>query len=282
MPKLNVNQRKQLIDQLVVNCDCESLQMFTANDRELLENTADDGLLRLNQSFQVAKRNELVVNQLGQGLNVGGTTLSFALNAEGELMAQPKKKDEGEDEEGDGEISEAGGEHSDGSGGDDVDGKKGMADGAGIPLSGGDFNQSSKYTGNVRKVAKPPTANQWLATAPPEIRSVVQNAMRVETKQKQDLVKRITANARNRFKPEALMRKGLDELTALADLAGPVHNEYEFEEFTEASEPTANYLGAAAGLSANSQGKGESDSDMLIPVTVNWAEESPSFKKKKA
>lgn len=65
------------------------------------------------------------------------------------------------------------------------------------------------------------TENRYLAQLPPRIRSVVINALKFEQAQKRSLVNQITANSRNRFSEGYLMRMGVDELQALADLATP-------------------------------------------------------------
>jgi len=65
------------------------------------------------------------------------------------------------------------------------------------------------------------TENQYLNFLPPRIRSVVVNAIKFEQAQKAQLVGSITANSRNRFSSQYLMRMSLDELQALADLASP-------------------------------------------------------------
>jgi hypothetical protein len=66
---------------------------------------------------------------------------------------------------------------------------------------------------------KPKTAQEWLAEAPPEIRSAVNNAMDFERRQKDELIKRVTKNERNPFSKEWLNSKSLEELQGLATLA---------------------------------------------------------------
>lgn len=88
------------------------------------------------------------------------------------------------------------------------------------------------------------TENQYIASMPPRIRSVVLNALKFEQAQKKQLVGQITANKRNRFSEQYLMNMGVDELQALSELAmprqrqhsvytgaagGPVHNEMDID-----------------------------------------------------
>lgn len=77
--------------------------------------------------------------------------------------------------------------------------------------------------------SKPKTAQEWLAVAPPEIRSAVTNAMRIEGEEKQKLVTRLTANVGDKKVKERLTTnlaaKSLDELRDLVLLAPPVQNE---------------------------------------------------------
>jgi hypothetical protein len=96
------------------------------------------------------------------------------------------------------------------------------------------------------------TENQYLRRLPPRIQSVVMNALRFEQEQKRQLVGRITTNRRNRFSEGYLMRMGLDELQALAEIASPVRNS-----------PT--YAAAAGGPTFN-ESQVDRDDILTIPV----------------
>ena len=98
-------------------------------------------------------------------------------------------------------------------------------------------------------VAGSVTENEWLVKAPPRIRSVVTNALKFEHQQKVNLVGTITANSRNRFSERYLMRMGIDELQALADLAAPRRN----------------YMAAAGGPTLN---EANIDRDDILTVPV--------------
>lgn len=65
------------------------------------------------------------------------------------------------------------------------------------------------------------TLNDYLETMPPEVRAVVTNALATEAAEKKKLIATITVNKANVFKPEALAKKDLLELKAIARLAAP-------------------------------------------------------------
>ena len=105
------------------------------------------------------------------------------------------------------------------------------------------------------------TANEWLASAPPEIQSTVRYAMSIEKKERDGLVARLVANVQGRQR-EALQKrlagKPLDELYDLLALA------------PRTAEPVVNYLGAAgADLTANVS----HDEDNYLPLpAMNYSE----------
>ena len=66
---------------------------------------------------------------------------------------------------------------------------------------------------------RPRTAKQWLEEAPAEIRSVVNNAIAFEQRQKDELITAITKNERCLFTKDYLKARSLEELQALATLA---------------------------------------------------------------
>lgn len=85
--------------------------------------------------------------------------------------------------------------------------------------------------------AKPKTAKEWLAEAPPEIQSVVRNAMATEQRQREALVEKITSNQANIFSKEYLLTRPLDELEGIAALAAQAPAE---PLYTGASVPALN------------------------------------------
>lgn len=63
------------------------------------------------------------------------------------------------------------------------------------------------------------TADQYVASAPPAVAEVLRRALAREQAEKDALVASLVANSRNRFTEAALRDKGIDELTAMVDLA---------------------------------------------------------------
>lgn len=72
---------------------------------------------------------------------------------------------------------------------------------------------------------KPVTVDDYIATAPAEIQSVLSRAIARDRAEKDELVKAILANKRNKFAETVLRAKDLDELEALAAL-GEVAPDY--------------------------------------------------------
>jgi hypothetical protein len=105
---------------------------------------------------------------------------------------------------------------------------------------------------------KPITADEWMAAAPPEIQSVVRNAMETEHLQKLEQVKIITANKANLFTEDQLLKRPLGELRAIAALAK-----------VEESRPS--YFGSSVPATNAQSDKVDEDDYLAIPV-INWAE----------
>jgi hypothetical protein len=106
--------------------------------------------------------------------------------------------------------------------------------------------------------AKPITADEWMAAAPPEIQSVVRNALATELQAKQDLAKVILANKANMFQEDALLMKPVSELQAIAALA-------------KVEEVRPSYFGASVPV-GNQQKPAVDENDFLPLPTINWAE----------
>ena len=112
----------------------------------------------------------------------------------------------------------------------------------------------------------PQTDEEWLAQAPAGIRAVVTNAIAAETKQKEGLVKQITANEKNTYTPEFLMTKDPEELTALAALAT--------NSTVEEVQAIPHFIGAAPGAGKNrttNRGAGFADEDQdMVFEPMAW------------
>ena len=70
--------------------------------------------------------------------------------------------------------------------------------------------------------AKPVTAEDFIANAPPEIAEVLKNGLAIQAGRKSGYVKALLANGRNRFSEPELTLKSLEELENLAALANVV------------------------------------------------------------
>lgn len=135
--------------------------------------------------------------------------------------------------------------------------------------------------------ARPKTAKEWLAEAPPEIQSAVQNAMRIDMRERQVLASRLVANiadeTRRKEKFASLMQRDLAELTELVELI-PVGNSQASRSDTpeyDNSHLSLTPYAPDVSLSANSRHDGEKEA--LLPFTMNSeADDDPVRKRLKA
>lgn len=88
---------------------------------------------------------------------------------------------------------------------------------------------------------KPLTNEEWLASAPEDIRSVVQNSLNWDADQKADLIKGIIENSKNPYTEDELKGMRLDDVRKVAALA-----------IEEPAQPVANYAGAGQVANARS------------------------------
>lgn len=118
----------------------------------------------------------------------------------------------------------------------------------------------------VSQTAKPVTAAEWLATAPPEIQGAVRNSMAIEQREKTALVARLTANVTDAAAKQAhqtrLMQKPVEELTDLVALLPPVPG--------VSDRPAPSYFGAAVPPSGRQEDP--TANELLEVPTINWAE----------
>lgn len=121
-------------------------------------------------------------------------------------------------------------------------------------------NKKKKPTGNTSLVA------EYLASAPPEVRSVVTNAINFEHKQKVILIKKITANEKNQFDPKFLQGQDLEVLQGIAALAV---NE-EAEEVSQSKVLMSDYSGVPGIVRNLSKDFASEDQDM-ISGQFDWA-----------
>lgn len=115
------------------------------------------------------------------------------------------------------------------------------------------------------------SAEKWFQSAPPAIRSAVQNAMRIETREKQAIVQQLVANlhgADRKRMTANLMNKSLSDLEDLK-LLMPTANNFE-EELQQATIP--NYFGAAVGRDRSPTTNRVARDEVLDLPVFNWTE----------
>lgn len=218
--------RKATIDFLVTNCDCWK----GTGDREVLNGLTDEKLTTLKAGAEKAQQAEAVANAAREGFGIPSTITVNAMPAFIKDAIAKKKAAEDAADGGADDDEE-----------DDAGDKKGK--------------KTVKNT-----ATKPPTANEWLASAPPEIQSAVRNAMAIEQSERDRFIQRLTANLAGEAKQALVNRlstKALDELKDLALLV-PVRRD----------DVAPNYAGAAA-PTGNHQ---VDESDVLEMPVYNWSE----------
>lgn len=194
---LNEQERKEVITALIANCGG-----WGEDDVELLANMSDEKLIgHIGGCAEMAQLTE----NAAQGDDTGLPDSMKPASA-GEVESAEEGADD--EQELDGEEGEAGPTKT------HPDLKKD------IPVRTG---KNKKSVTKDEEEAPELSENEYIEQLPPRIRSVVVNALNFELEQKRQLVQRITTNSRNRFNPEFLMDKDLEELQALADLAAPMN-----------------------------------------------------------
>lgn len=190
---LNQQERKELITTLVTNC-----AGWDQDDIDLLVNMSDDKLVA-----HISGCAEMVQNAAES--DDSGLPGSLDPAGAGEDTSAAEGADDEQEVSGDAREKGPSKTH--------PDNKKDQP------------SRKKKVTRNERFVeseeSQEVTEDEYLAMLPPRIQSVVVNALNFEAEQKRQIIGRITTNSRNRFSPEYLMEKDLDELQALADLASP-------------------------------------------------------------
>ncbi len=106
-------------------------------------------------------------------------------------------------------------------------------------------------------------ADAWLRQAPPEIRTVVTNAMKRERAEKDKLVKTIVANENNVFTREFLSLKSTEELEGIVKLVGNGRRA-----------PTQSYVGANVPMTHNSRGSRKAAAKPLVIPVMNFDSKS--------
>jgi len=124
--------------------------------------------------------------------------------------------------------------------------------------------------------AAPQTIDTWFASAPPEVQSVVRNAMAREDAEKLELIGKLTANASDEQKKKLLPKFSQLSISDLQDLVGliPVQNK-------AAEAPISAWFGNQPGIVSNSGPAPKpaatttsTDDDILELPTINWGSEA--------
>jgi len=122
------------------------------------------------------------------------------------------------------------------------------------------------------------SAQEWFATAPPEVKSAVQNAMKLEKETKKQLLARLTANVADDKAEQvlnSLKDKSIDELEGLMALV-------QSNPHRGATSPS--FIGASVpypGHTSNEQAISADDDDGLPLPTLNYAAEAAAKKARK-
>lgn len=271
MAKLKTKVREQIIRALVGNCGCDDVPLFTQDDIPLLVNSDDDRLIQLNTYRERMVANAAIADAAKEGFEHDGTQIVFN-EEEGGFVANDmpaffkKKKDEEDDDE----------EECDNEGSDMNEAEK-YYDNSGGGMAA---NPNRQQTGNARRgqrqPAKAPTLNEWLKNAPPEVKSVVANAVMLEKTQKTAFIKAITANEGNEWTKDELAKMDVGMLRKIAK--GFTANSASKEDGI-----IANYLGAAAPANNGRRAASDFDEDDILPMpTINYEElASPALVKGK-
>jgi hypothetical protein len=120
-------------------------------------------------------------------------------------------------------------------------------------------------------LATPKTADEWYATAPPEIQDAVRNAVEIVNREAKELIEKITAPIANAEQKQAkaawLSKKGLEELREIASLI-PASTPVPAVVF-----PRPQFYGAGPPATTPAVNTSKPE-DVLVLPTVNWDEHS--------
>lgn len=222
-----VMNRDDNIKWLTANCECHKNKAAVLANADNYSDAEIDALVKNEQGSQAAK---LVVNGLAKVLPEIGT---MAINEIPAFVEGKMKKDDEEE----------------------------------VPVEGEEETEE-EVVENKKKVdnAKRPTAQEWLDSAPAEIRELVGNALQ----QKSDLVKRLTANTKNAGLRDKLakqyMQLSINDLKdMIADMPKPAAKA---RPIVNDAKPAPLYLGSFT----PTVNEAPDEADLLVPPTINWAE----------
>ena len=261
--------RNQAISYLTNNCRCWK----GPDDREVLASMSDYKLNQLVTAVKADKERQAVVNAVRQGFQ--GTDVLTINSMPAQIQKALTKKaapaaDQGGDLDGDEE------KHTDPDTDTESASDPSGGDGSTPDTSGRDLGSDDVPPGH--NTGKPPVGQgkspvgnrlsdaQWLSTAPPRIREVVQNALQAEKRERDGLIRQIVANvnpAKQQKHINYLSKLSLQQLRDQLELVNPV-----------APIPTRNADYTLAGGFAPTTNAQDDQDDMLTIPTINWAEEA--------
>lgn len=219
MPKrLGQKDRTAIINQLVGNEGC-----CAEEDREFLAGMSDNSLLSLYDGIANRAVVNAVADVLGapQGITANQLVEFITTNAEEGEVPKGEDSDEWDDED------------------DNLDGPETDED---------EPSDDKKGKGGSMKMNRRMSMSEWMRIAPPEVRSAVTNARKIELQEKGRLIEGIVANldGEQRERTINLLRtKSNDELEVLANLA-PRAPSYQPDLWTGAAAPIGNAQGKTA------------------------------------
>ena len=274
---LKPEERKELVDYLVTNCDCWKHE----GSDKVLNEMKDEQLVSFAENFDMLAEAGATLNAIQKTFELPDT---LAINAVPEALRNVFVENNPAFDRTDGsgeEVQSGGGDEEEPDDSEEEDMMEG--EDMGEEMKKHTSNQKGetpkpKIVTPVQRKQKPMTTNQWLAQAPPEVQVVVRNAMRVDAEVKEELVEAITANANNPFSEEQLFSMTTEQLRPLAQLAATASSRRE-----EHVRPTVNnFFGAAAPVSGRSRQQAPKEEDMLIPPTINWTDNAKEFREELA
>lgn len=247
VPKIN---RKNVIDFIVVNCDCAPTGGLDAT-RNTLKQKSDQELLGLKSKLlglitANAKAEGSFADTKGKG-GKGMMAGGMGYGADDEVTYEEDEDDSTEEEP---EQAE-----------DAFTGKNNM-------------RAENQRSGPMNR-------EEWMAAAPPEIREVVRNAEANDNREKLDLHRRITliANSQHQSRKALILNElqGIKTKKGLQKLLGLV---IPTEGITDNEEAQQVYRGAGAPEASITDNQAQDD--ILVSPTINWAEEHEDARDGKA
>lgn len=262
MAKLSPEDREQVITNLCTNCDCEKANIFNEEDRDLLENFDDDKLLAF-----ATQRDELAMN----ANVVSAVRKKFKFSDKITVNAMPAA------------LAKAA----------PAPARGAPAQQAPVEESTEEANPDEVQEDNPEGGTVKPAQNQSRLTK--EEKSVLNWAKRERNQRRDEIIEKLTENL-DEEQSELLVNKlstmELEDLETFAVLAPkPVRNtQRQPQQLTYGgggygSSNTGKrppiFQGAGVGRQTQTHNAEEDDAagDILEMPTVNWAEESPMFKK---